>query len=237
MTISNSNLANFSDAAVFVHPDAGQRPDPRPVGAGTPGASLFPARSTTVKGEGVVLFMVNNTITQLGRRRPGQLRDRRPPPAVPSPIELVLLNNTFYNNPIGLHTERPGIRAEHHPVQRLGLLAGDGQHLLQLHDRRDPSPTARSSAARRSTTSSCRTRSTWPSTAPTARLRRGTSVRSSATPSSSTRPTATSSSWPTRRPSTRRGAKSARSRRATRSSRPSPRCSPPSAASAPTPRA
>ena len=63
LTISNSNLANFSEAAVFVHPDVGLALIRDLAALATPGASLFPMRSTTSKGEGVVLFMYNDTIS------------------------------------------------------------------------------------------------------------------------------------------------------------------------------
>src|SRR5262249_8198804 len=105
MTISSSNLDNFSDAAVFVHPDSGNALT-RDLSLVSTGATPFPVRDSTLKGEGVVLFMVNNTITNSGVGIQAN-SDNVGVTAIPSPIELVMLNNTFYNNTIGQDTEAP----------------------------------------------------------------------------------------------------------------------------------
>src|SRR5262249_41100490 len=63
MPTSNSTLANFQDAAVFAHPDAGNalyRDDPGLTGGtGTP----FVATSRSgLRGQPVVIYLYNNTI-------------------------------------------------------------------------------------------------------------------------------------------------------------------------------
>jgi hypothetical protein len=107
MTISNSNIGFMSDAAVFMHPtDANALV--RPVNPIT-GAAFGLVRSGA-RGQGGTLFMYNNTIYNsgegvhvnsevgngIGQGDAGQ-----------SPEQLVLLNNTFDANGIGLHTESP----------------------------------------------------------------------------------------------------------------------------------
>ncbi len=68
-TISDSNLNDFSDAAVFVHPE--------PLDALiTSPAALFPARGS-LEGEPVYLYMYNDTISNSGRGCADQLRERR----------------------------------------------------------------------------------------------------------------------------------------------------------------
>jgi hypothetical protein len=106
MTISGSNLSNFSVAAVFVHPTAADSLVRDLSALTTPGAPLFPTRSTTVKGEGAVVYMYNDTISNSGV---GVLAnaDTTGVTTLPSPIYVVLLNNTFYNNPIGVETNAP----------------------------------------------------------------------------------------------------------------------------------
>src|SRR5262249_21038370 len=96
MTISNSNLDHFSDAAVFVHPDLGNALD-RDLSVLASGGIPTPVRDTTVKGQGVVLFMVNNTITNSDVGIQANA-DTTGLTSITSPIELVLENNTFYNN-------------------------------------------------------------------------------------------------------------------------------------------
>jgi hypothetical protein len=111
ITISDSNLANFSDAAVFVHPTSANALV-RDLSVLTTGGSPSPARDANRRGEGVVLYMVNDTIANSGPASGaggGVLAnsDNIGLTGQPSPIELVLINNTFYNNPVGLHTVAP----------------------------------------------------------------------------------------------------------------------------------
>ncbi len=108
MTISDSNLSYFSDAAVFVHPSAGAA---IVVPVTTTGLGQ-PARITTdpFEGEGVALFMVNNTISNSAVGVLANSDVKASSTTVPdptSPIELVMLNNTFYNDVIGQHTVAP----------------------------------------------------------------------------------------------------------------------------------
>ena len=108
MTISNSNLSNFADAAVFIHPDAGnaflRTIGTSPITGQTVG-TLAGTRSS-LRGEGVVVFMVNNTITNsaVGVQINSESSDVT---SAPSQEKLVLLHNTFYNNPIALHSVAP----------------------------------------------------------------------------------------------------------------------------------
>ncbi|MFO0956696.1 MAG: hypothetical protein U0800_04415 [Isosphaeraceae bacterium] len=91
----------MSDAAVYAHPDAGNaliRNVTVPAAAGV-------SRSG-VRGQPYVLFMYNNTVSnsplgvvafsETGDNTTGQ-----------SPEQVVLLNNSFYNNTIALRTEAP----------------------------------------------------------------------------------------------------------------------------------
>ncbi len=103
MTISDSNLSNFSDAAVFVHPTNADELD-RTFGAGTLAPTV--TRSTTTKGEGVVLYLYNDTISNSGVGIQAN-SETAAATTEPSAIELVMLNDTFYNNPIALHTVAP----------------------------------------------------------------------------------------------------------------------------------
>src|SRR5262249_26793074 len=92
-TISDSNIANFADAAVLVHRDS-VIPVYR---ACTAGGSTAPTRGGLV-GEPVNLYMYNNTISNSangvvinatqGANTTGN-----------TPYLAVLMNNTFYNNP------------------------------------------------------------------------------------------------------------------------------------------
>jgi hypothetical protein len=114
VTISSSNLLNFSDAAVFAHPDAVnalQRDWTSQVGSSNP-VTPFPARSG-FPGQGVDLYLFNDVIAN-------QVPNFFPPPPAAAPVPIpfaqgvhvnsestndtsgespnviVLLNNTFY---------------------------------------------------------------------------------------------------------------------------------------------
>ena len=105
MTISNSNIADFRDAGVFAYPGFGalvRIVDP------VTGTGFFPEDRTGLRGQPVNLFLVNNTFANLpvavringevtngfGQGDQGQ-----------NPFTATLLNNTFYNNGAGLHTQ------------------------------------------------------------------------------------------------------------------------------------
>src|SRR5262249_49930939 len=102
-TISNSNIADFSDAGVFVHPEALNGFD-LSLPSNNP---LIPvgARSTFL-GEGAYLYMFNNTISNSGQgvhiNSPSVNNT-----SGPSPMMAVLINNTFYNDPFAIQTVAP----------------------------------------------------------------------------------------------------------------------------------
>jgi large repetitive protein len=99
-TIDDSNLSDFSDAAVFVHPDFLDELD-RTITAGSTVAPA-PVRGSLV-GEPVDLYMYNNTISNSAigvevNPSPGDNSTGN------TPYEAVLLNNTFFNDAFGLQT-------------------------------------------------------------------------------------------------------------------------------------
>ncbi len=96
-TISDSNLSNFSNAAVFVH---GMALDALVLAPGG-----FPARGT-LKGEPVYLYMYNDTISNSAEGV--QINSENVSDSTgESGYQAVLLNNTFYNDPIGVETLSP----------------------------------------------------------------------------------------------------------------------------------
>ncbi|WP_406696071.1 S8 family serine peptidase [Singulisphaera sp. Ch08] len=107
MTISNSNLAFFSEAAVFAHANSANAiiRDVSSLNNPFPGQFFFPIRDTvtTQRSQGVTLFMYGNTISNstVGVEAHS---DNVDPQRSNSPTSIILLNNTFYNNPTGLHT-------------------------------------------------------------------------------------------------------------------------------------
>src|SRR5262249_38318427 len=107
MTISNSNLASFSDAAVFVHARNANAIIRDVSGLAGPNPTVGPpTRDTTgLRGQGVDLFMYGNTISNspVGIEAHS---DAASPQSTGfnSPENLVLLHNTFYNDATGLHT-------------------------------------------------------------------------------------------------------------------------------------
>ena len=107
LTIADSNLADFSDAGVFVHPDALGAITVDWTGANggvasTPGAIT----RNSLAGEPVFLYMYNDTISnsaqgvhinsQTGNDTNGD-----------SVYQAVINNVTFYNDPIGIQTIAP----------------------------------------------------------------------------------------------------------------------------------
>ena len=99
--ISDSNINAFADAGVFVHPMSANALV-RTVSA--TGASA-PVRGT-LKGEGVTLYMYNDTIsnTPQGINAEAESVDDS---SGESPMQLVLLNNTFYNDRYAIQTIAP----------------------------------------------------------------------------------------------------------------------------------
>lgn len=108
MTISNSNLAYFSEAAVFAHAKSANALIRNVANLPNPGI-YFPVRDTVnnQRGQGVTLFMYGNTISnsEVGVEAHS---DQVNPQASNSPTSIILLNNTFYKNPIGLRTNGYG---------------------------------------------------------------------------------------------------------------------------------
>lgn len=115
MTISNSNLAYFSEAAVFAHANSANAliRDVSSLASPNPG-TFFPVirdTVTTQRGQGVTLFMYGNTISNSAVGVEAH-SDNVSPARSNSPTNIILLNNTFYNNPIGLHTIGYGPRGQ-----------------------------------------------------------------------------------------------------------------------------
>jgi large repetitive protein len=104
-TIENSNLSDFSDAAVFVHPDVANSLYADYTGITNPTVASFPLRGGLV-GEPVYLYMHNNTISNSAQG----VHINSPQGADTSgqtPYVAVLLNNTFYNNGIAVQSLAP----------------------------------------------------------------------------------------------------------------------------------
>jgi len=89
MTISNSNLSNFRDMGVLVHPGFGL-------------LTFTDFKRNSFAGESTQLFMYNNTVSNMpvGVRYRGQQDGNDT--AQQDVTEFVALNNTFYNNPLGV---------------------------------------------------------------------------------------------------------------------------------------
>src|SRR5208337_4925411 len=99
--ISDTNINAFADAGVFVHPmnsDALVR-TVSATGASTPTLG-------TLEGEGVTLYMYNDTISNCpqGINAEAETGDNS---TGQSPMQLVLLNNTFYNDGYAIQTIAP----------------------------------------------------------------------------------------------------------------------------------
>ncbi len=96
-TISDSQLNQFSDAAVFAHP--------APLNALVRAAGGFPTRGSLI-GEPVYLYLYNDTIANSGQgvhinSSPGDNQTGN------SGYQAVILNNTFYNDPFAIQTIAP----------------------------------------------------------------------------------------------------------------------------------
>ncbi len=235
LTISDSNLANFSDAAVFVHPDAGLALIRDLAALSIPGASLFPTRSTTVEGRGRRPVHVQRHDQQLERGRPGQLRHRGrhrlAQPDRAGPAEQHVLQQP----------DRPGHRTPPtslRPPTRSTTRSTGWRWTTSSPTPRPP----RSMATGQEFGSQAQYNLYWQNGSNLdaqrhhhRRLRR--ELRCGPRQPRVRRPGRRQLPAHGQLGGDRRGAERNRpaARRATRSSRPSPRCSPPSAASAPTP--
>ena len=101
LTISDSNLSDFSNAAVFVHPG----PTSPVYRDFTAGGDSFPTRGGPV-GEPVDLYMYNDTISNSANGvviNATQGADT----SGNTPYGAVLLNDTFYNDPIAYQSNQP----------------------------------------------------------------------------------------------------------------------------------
>ena len=223
-TIDDSNLSDFSDAAVFVHPDSLAQAD-RIVTA--EGAS-FPTRGSLV-GEPVNLYMYNDTISNSGQ---GVHINSYPSDdsTGSTPFEAILLNNTFYNDGYDIQTIAPAYDGKNglsvvNLVAMNNIFDGASQVAVNLTGPSGGWP-GKPDSARCNTTSSTTTSPTcW--LPPTTAISRAMSALSSPIPISwgpsvpAMLPLRTSSSSPTRPRSTRLAVKSDRTPKAMRSTRPS----------------
>jgi len=103
LTISNSNIASFSQVGFIAHPSyVGQLAFFQNPPPGTP----FFARAVTF-GQPTLSFLVNNTFSNSpqGVRIVGDITVGNDAPPFESPAEAIVLNNTFFNNGEGLHLE------------------------------------------------------------------------------------------------------------------------------------
>lgn len=109
MTISNSNLASFSQVGVISHPSGVNALDVAP--PTTPGGFTLVTRDGKARGEGTLMFMVNNTITNMpvGVRIVSENVNNT---NFPSPAVGVFLNNTFANDPFGIQTQAPAFNGQ-----------------------------------------------------------------------------------------------------------------------------
>src|SRR5262249_34992070 len=107
MTISNSNLGFFSDAAIFAHANSANTllRDVTAVGQGQPPPVFFPARDTqnTQRSQGYTLLLYGNTITNSNVGIEAH-SDNVAPQRSTNAENIVLLNNTFYNDPTAFHS-------------------------------------------------------------------------------------------------------------------------------------
>ncbi len=96
-TISDSELNEFSDAAVFAHPG--------PLDALVRAAGGFPTRGS-LDGEPVYLYLYNDTIANSGQgvHINSETGDDQ---TGDSGFQAVILNNTFYNDPFAIQTIAP----------------------------------------------------------------------------------------------------------------------------------
>ncbi len=106
-TISDSNLADFSSAAVFVHPGVANAIDFDWTGAnGTVLTTPTPATRSSLVGEPVYLYMYNNTISNSNQGVHINSTTGADTTGT-SVYQAILLNNTFYNDTNAVQTQSP----------------------------------------------------------------------------------------------------------------------------------
>ena len=226
LTISDSNLADFSDAGVFVHPDAVNALYRDWTGiTSTVAPRPFPARGGLV-GQPVDLYMYNDTISNSaqGVHINSRQATTRPARALSGrdPEHHVLQRRRTASRPVAPPIQRHDNEFASSNVLAMNNIFDGSNDAVDLDG-----TTIGSAAERRSASSSTTSSTTTPRTSsrrPTTATSRATSGASLAIPSSSARsgpasmrPPRTSSSSRPRRRSTRAGARSGPSPAATRS--------------------
>ena len=116
MTISNSNLANFQDAAVFTHPDAANALARDWTGA-TSNAVPPPVTRSGLRGQAVDLYMFNDVVYNLDTTPLTNYKDFAEGVHInsestndssgESPMMAVIINSTFYQDLYGIRTTAP----------------------------------------------------------------------------------------------------------------------------------
>ena len=132
LTIEDSNLADFSEAGVFVHPDAAGAIDFDWTGAnGSAAATPTPATRSSLIGEPVYLYMYNDTVSNSGQgvHINATTGDDSTGTSV---YQAVIQNVTFYNDGYGIQTEAPRARLQPGQFVLLRRSAGDERHLRRV---------------------------------------------------------------------------------------------------------
>ena len=132
-TISNSNLADFSDAAVFVHPGPANAIDFDWTGANGGVATHAHRRDPRRPGRRAG---VSCTCTTTPSRTPARASTSTPPPGHDttgtSVYQAILQNNTFYNDAYGIQTQSPAAHRQPGQLALVGRSPGDERHLRRL---------------------------------------------------------------------------------------------------------
>jgi hypothetical protein len=126
MMISNSNLANFRDDGVFVHHGFNLL---------VTGVGTTPRSGQA--GEPILLYMVNNTMVGMPTAIKVIGDQNSDNNNSPEPTEVVLLNNTFYNNPvfanlsaIDINFATPQISAQIHLIAMDNIIDGSTSNVV-----------------------------------------------------------------------------------------------------------
>ncbi len=106
LTISNSNLADFSDAAVFVHPNANAIDLDWTGATGGVGATPTAPTRSSLAGEPVFLYMYNDTVSNSGQGVHINA-DTGNDTNGDSVYQAVIQNVTFYNDGYAIQDEAP----------------------------------------------------------------------------------------------------------------------------------
>ena len=114
ITVSNSNLSNFSSAGFYAHPDS-VAPILIPVDFTATAVTQFGVRASNYNGEPTHDFFVNDTFSNMDTgvyilsQTGADVNPNNGP--YPTPSMAVFLNDDFYNNREGIHTfgQGPGL--------------------------------------------------------------------------------------------------------------------------------